>query len=157
MASRSTDVLGARGWALAAKRSQFGAGARGLAVTRPRIHDNAESTKRRRIFSAISAISAVSALLVGITVSAQSDRARTEALARRATERLQALQHEADRLAAEERSLLNDVKKLEGERQLRAEELKRVEADAARVQADLDATGARMAALEATSRAETPE
>ncbi|PYR42251.1 MAG: hypothetical protein DMF93_06280 [Acidobacteria bacterium] len=85
------------------------------------------------------------------------DRARTEALARRATERLQALQREADRLASEERSLLNDVKKLEVERQLRAEELKRVEADAARVQADLDATSARMAALEAASRAETPE
>src|SRR5205085_1203160 len=81
------------------------------------------------------------------------DRARAEALARRATERLQALQREAERLASEERSLLNDVKKLEVERQLRAEELKRVEADAARVQADLDATSARMAAPEAASLA----
>src|SRR5262249_3161583 len=87
----------------------------------------------------------------------QSDRARTEALARRATERLQALQREADRLAAEERSLLTDVKKLEIERQIRAEELRRVDADAARVQADLDGTIARMAALEQTSRDEAPQ
>ena len=85
------------------------------------------------------------------------DRARTEALARRATERLQALQREADRLASEERSLLNDVKKLELERQLRAEELKRVEAEAAGVQAELDANNARIASLEAADRAETPE
>ena len=86
-----------------------------------------------------------------------TDRARTEALARRATERLQALQREADRLASEERTLLNDVRKLEIERQLRAEELKRVDADAAGVQAELDATTARMASLEAADRAETPE
>src|SRR6185295_10626990 len=90
----------------------------------------------------------------GIVLAQVPDRARTEALARRATERLQSLQREAERLAAEERSLLNDVKKLEIERQIRAEELKRVDTDAARVQAELDATGARAAALERTSRDE---
>src|SRR5438105_9235306 len=108
-----------------------------------------------RSFSAVFAVFAF--LAASASSAAQTDRARAEALARRATERLQALQREADRLASEERSLLNDVKKLEVERQLRAEELKRVEADAARVQADLDATSARMAALEGASRAETPE
>ena len=85
------------------------------------------------------------------------DRARTEALARRATERLQALQREADRLAADERSLLNDVKKLEIERQIRSEEVKRVDADAAKLQADLDATVARMTTLEQTSKSEAPQ
>jgi septal ring factor EnvC (AmiA/AmiB activator) len=118
-------------------------------------HPQSARSTQRRVFSAICAISAVSALIV---VSAQSpDRARTEALARRATERLQALQREADRLAAEERSILNDVRKLEIERQIRAEELKRVDADAAKVQTDLDATLARMAVLEQSSRAEAPQ
>jgi outer membrane murein-binding lipoprotein Lpp len=87
----------------------------------------------------------------------QPERARTEALARRATERLQALQREADRLASEERTLIGDVRKLEIDRQLRAEELKRVDADAAKVQKELDVTAERTATLEATDKKETPE
>jgi septal ring factor EnvC (AmiA/AmiB activator) len=94
-------------------------------------------------------------LLVGSAQ--QSDRARTEALARRATERLQALQHEADRLAAEERSLLNDVKKLEIDRQIRAEEVKRLDADATKLRAELDDTVARMTTLEQSSKSEAPQ
>jgi septal ring factor EnvC (AmiA/AmiB activator) len=85
------------------------------------------------------------------------ERARTEALARRATERLRALQREADRLASDERTLLGDLRKLEIERQLRAEQLKQVDADAARVQAELDATAARMESLDAAERREQPE
>src|SRR5437879_885382 len=56
-----------------------------------------------------------------VTVGAQVpvERARTEALARRATDRLQALQREADRLASEERTLLGDLRKFEVERQLK--------------------------------------
>jgi septal ring factor EnvC (AmiA/AmiB activator) len=107
------------------------------------------------VFSALFALSAVSSSIVA---TAQTpDRARTEALARRATERLQALQREADRLASEERTLIGDVRKLEIERQLKAEELKRVDADAKKVQAELDATAERTAVLEASEKAETPE
>src|SRR5262252_1238863 len=104
----------------------------------------------------VSAVSAVSALIV--VASAQApDRARTEALARRATDRLQALQREADRLAADERTLINDVRKLEIERQLKAEALTRVDADATKVQAELNAMSARMAELEAATAQQTPE
>src|SRR5713226_225807 len=103
------------------------------------------------------AVSAVFAFLIAAVGAQQSDRARTEALARRATERLQALQREADRLASEERTLIGDVRKLEIERQLKAEELKRVDADAKAVQTELDATAERTAALEASEKAETPE
>jgi septal ring factor EnvC (AmiA/AmiB activator) len=85
------------------------------------------------------------------------ERARTEALARRAAERLQALQREADRLTSDERTLLGDLRKLEIERQIKAEELKRVDADAARVQTELDESSARMEALEASASAEIPE
>src|SRR5262245_52103534 len=88
------------------------------------------------------------AVLAGATLLAQppSDRARTEALARRAGERILALQREAERLASQESSLLNDLRKLEVERQIKSEELKRLDADAARVTAELTETNARMEA-----------
>src|SRR5438067_11463527 len=54
----------------------------------------------------------------------QPERARTEALARRASDRLQALQREAERLASEEETLLGDLRKLELDRQIRAEAFK---------------------------------
>src|SRR5436305_1523459 len=57
----------------------------------------------------------------------QPERARTEALARRASDRLQALQREAERLASEEETLLGDLRKLEIDRQIRAEEFKHVD------------------------------
>src|SRR5438093_13490419 len=100
---------------------------------------------------------ALAAAAAPATAAQAPERARTEALARRATERLQALQREADRLALEERTLLGDLRKLEIERQLRAEQLKQVDADAARVQAELDATAARIESLAAAERREQPE
>ena len=106
------------------------------------------------------AVFAVFAFFAAFAAAAQpqpADRARTEALARRATERLQALQHEADRLAAEERSLLNDVKKLEIERQIRGEEMKQLDADTAKLRAELDDTVTRMNTLEESSKSETPQ
>src|SRR3954467_2974399 len=112
---------------------------------------------QRIFFSAL--FSAIFAFSVVFSGSAQTlpERSRTEALDRRATERLQALQREADRLASEERTVIGDLRKLEIERQLKSDELKRVDADAAAVQADLDATTARMTRLEDSSRAELPE
>src|SRR5580765_4374787 len=106
----------------------------------------------RIVFSAIFVISAV---FSGIAQT--PERARTEALARRATERLQALQREADRLASDERTLIGDLRKVELERQIKAEELKRVDADAAKVQFELDQTRSRIDALQASARAELPE
>jgi len=137
MASRSSDGVGAGG-------SGLGVEARGWGL--------AVATVTVAVFSAATAFSATSA------ASAQPpDRARTEALARRATERLQALQREADRLAAEERSLLNEVKKLEIDRQIRAEEVKRLDADATKLRAELDDTVARMTTLEQSSKSEAPQ
>ena len=81
----------------------------------------------------------------------------TEALARRATERLQALHREADRLAAQESTLLGDLRKLEIERQLRAEELKRLASDATKVEAESAKVAERMAALETEERDQGPE
>ena len=122
-------------------RSSKGLGARGWGLASPRI-----------VFSAIFAIAAV------FSGTAQTpERARTEALARRAADRLQALQREADRLASDERTVLGDLRKVELERQIRVEELKRVDTDAAKVQAELHQIGARMDALQISARAELPE
>jgi murein hydrolase activator len=76
------------------------------------------------------------------------EQVRTEALARRANERLQALQREADRLASEERSLLGDLRKLEIERQMKAEDLNRINAETTTIGAELDDTNRRMVTLE---------
>jgi len=96
-------------------------------------------------------------LLAAAALAQQADRARTEALARRAGERLQVLHREAERLASEERTLLNELRKLEIERQLKSEELKQLEAEAAGVTVDLTATTARMEALQQSEAAERPE
>ena len=87
----------------------------------------------------------------------QSDRARTEAFARRAGDRLQSLQREADRLASEERTLLGDLRKLEIDRQITAEQLQQAAADVGTVQRDLDATTERIDHLQQQDRAERPD
>jgi murein hydrolase activator len=87
----------------------------------------------------------------------QTDRARTEAMARRAGDRLQTLQREADRLATEERTLLTDLRKLEVERQIKAEQLRQIAAQAGALQAELDATAARIDALQHEDARARPE
>jgi len=84
------------------------------------------------------------------------DRGRTEALARRAGERLQALQNEAEALAARERTLLGDLRKLELDRQMKTEALKQANAHVATVSADLASTEDRIRALEREEHAERP-
>jgi septal ring factor EnvC (AmiA/AmiB activator) len=87
----------------------------------------------------------------------QTDRARTEALSRRAADRLQSLQREADRLAADERTLLGDLRTLEIDRQIKAEEYLRVDGEVQTVQADLADATRQMTALEQSDLAERPE
>jgi len=89
-------------------------------------------------------------------VAQQADRARTQALVGRATDRMRALEREADRLAAEERTLLGDLRKLELDRQMAAEELRRLEGEDAQVEADRAATTARIEALEQGVEAARP-
>jgi septal ring factor EnvC (AmiA/AmiB activator) len=85
------------------------------------------------------------------------DRAHAEALARRAADRLEALQKEADRLAAEESTLLGDLRKLEVDRQIKAEELHQLVADAAQISAELATNRARMQELERQEATGRPE
>src|SRR5213595_1570063 len=66
-------------------------------------------------------------LAVDVPSAQTTDRLKTEAQARRAGERLQSLQREAADLAAEERSLLTDLRRLEVERDLKTEQLKHLD------------------------------
>jgi septal ring factor EnvC (AmiA/AmiB activator) len=91
-----------------------------------------------------------------VLLAQQSDRARTEALSRRAAERLQALQREADRLALDERTVLGDLRKLEIERQIKAEQFKDLDAQLRGVTSELAGTADRVHQLEQRDLAERP-
>ena len=98
-------------------------------------------------------------LLLSVAASSgaqQDDRARTEALARTTSERLKALNQEADRLASEARTLLGDLRRLELERQIKDEELRQAKADEDRVAADLTSLNEELARLAAEEQAELP-
>ena len=102
---------------------------------------------------------ATGALIVAgaVALSTQGgDRARTEAQSRRASQRLIALQREADALARQQRSLLGDLRRLEVERDLRTEQLRQIEADAQRVAVELGNTGNQIAQLEEETEASRP-
>ncbi len=98
------------------------------------------------------------ALALSVALLAQApDRARTEALARRATERMQALQREADKLTADERTLLGDLRKLEVDREIKTEELKKITEEGVQVSDDLAANTTRTRELEAQETLSRPE
>ena len=64
---------------------------------------------------------------------------------------------EADALAAQERTLLADLRQLEVERQIAVEQLAKVERERADVQRQLDAAEAKAAALAETAAAQLPD
>ena len=86
----------------------------------------------------------------------QSDKAQAQELARRAAARINALQHEADALAARERTLLDDLRRLEVERDLRTVQFEQGERDLATIQDDWRTMATRIDQLDARARAQTP-
>ena len=88
------------------------------------------------------------ALCCGARGLAQADRAKAEALARRATARIRALHAEAERLAREERTILNELRQLEIDRRLKAEEAARLDAELIAARSELATTTAQAAELE---------
>lgn len=101
------------------------------------------------------------AVLLGALASQAGARAQAgpdaDALARRATERIRALQREADALAARERSLLVDLRRLEVERELRTEQAALGQRDLDAIQRELDANAERVAALEQQAQVQLPD
>jgi septal ring factor EnvC (AmiA/AmiB activator) len=95
--------------------------------------------------------------LAALPLAAQtSDRARTEAQARRVNDRLQALQQEADALASQERSLLVELRTLEVARDLKAEQLKQINADTDKLSVELGTIGNQIDALESQDAESRP-
>jgi len=76
--------------------------------------------------------------------------------AARAGERIAGLQREAEALASQERTLLGDLRKLEVERDLRLEESRRLDAEAAAVRGRIDATTRQMEATRLAIEAARP-
>jgi septal ring factor EnvC (AmiA/AmiB activator) len=109
----------------------------------------------RSLFSAVFAISAV--IVVILTAAQQDDRARTEALAARVSQRMEALHREADQLASQERTLLGDLRKLELARQIKIEELRQLDAEASKVQSDRTAVTENLIKLQAEDDATRPD
>jgi septal ring factor EnvC (AmiA/AmiB activator) len=75
---------------------------------------------------------------------------------RRASERLRALQAEAEQLLAAEKTLLVELRRLEVERDIRLEERRDAEAGLAAATAELAATTAHLEALERTQASQVP-
>src|SRR4051812_13493718 len=102
------------------------------------------------------------ALLALVTVVAAqappaADRSQTEALAKRAAERLAALQKESESLATQEQTLLVELRKLDVDRQIKVEQLTAIERDVATVQRQLEGATTRAAALESDARRQRPD
>ncbi len=118
-----------------------------------------KSTKIRVWLFRISCVSCVSWLLTtGAAAQAPTpDRAATEAMARRVSERVRTLQREADRLAGDARTLVGDLRRLEIERDLAIERLKQAETGVQAAEGDLDALARRLAVLEQTRVASLPD
>jgi len=98
-----------------------------------------------------------SVFCVLVTAQQPTERARTEALSRRASDRLQSLQREADRLTSDEKTLLNDLRKLEVDREIKAEELRQLATEGARLAEELMANEGRTRELEEQEATSRPE
>jgi septal ring factor EnvC (AmiA/AmiB activator) len=83
--------------------------------------------------------------------------ARSADSAKRAADRIRALQRESDELAARERTLLVELRKLEVDRQLKAEELAKYEREAADVEKKLAATAKRLNELRQKADEQRPD
>jgi septal ring factor EnvC (AmiA/AmiB activator) len=94
----------------------------------------------------IAALLCAAALSLAAAVSAQTPPANTDS--RRVTERIRALQREAEQLARSSRTLLAELRGLEVERNLRVAEREKADAAVADTQARLRATDARLKKLE---------
>jgi murein hydrolase activator len=144
MASRSSNIVG-------------GASTLGLP------NRVARSPLRRSLRSAGSLARLARALLIaaaiatGLSAQAPSDKSQAEAQARRAADRLAALQHEAESLATRERSLLAELRKLELDRAIKVQQLEMIERDAAEVGRKLAAATTRTAVLQGEADRQRPD
>jgi septal ring factor EnvC (AmiA/AmiB activator) len=87
----------------------------------------------------------------------QPDRGRAPSAAGSVTDRLRALQQEAEVLATQEKTILVELRKLEVERQMKAEELARIDRDVRQTRRMIEETSARAASLRQTVAVQRPD
>ncbi len=98
-------------------------------------------------------------LLCGLCVVAfaqTAERQRAEALAKRAGDRVRDLQAEALQLANQERSLLNEIRRLDIDREIKAEESNKIHADLLATELELHTVADEYARLEEQVVTDTP-
>ena len=118
----------------------------------------ARTPLRRRASLRWLAAPGVLASLLAVGLAAQTpDRQAADALARRAAERLVALQKEAESLAGQEKTLLGELRKLEVDREIKVEKLAGLERDAADVRVRLATATAREKALAGEAERQRPD
>ena len=98
----------------------------------------------------------VIAVLAAAVVTDAQPPGDTRDLSRQATQRIAELQKEAYRLAQQTRTVLSELRTLELQRQIKAAELAKADAELSGVLASLDQTSARVTALESERLSETP-
>jgi septal ring factor EnvC (AmiA/AmiB activator) len=101
-------------------------------------------------------ILALVALFAALPGAQTPERGQAEELRQRATQRIRALQREGDALAARERTLLGELRRLEIERDLRTEELQQADAELADTLRQVDDTNRQIEELEKRLAAERP-
>jgi septal ring factor EnvC (AmiA/AmiB activator) len=100
---------------------------------------------------------AIGAAVLTAALAAQAPPPAPDNQGERITDRIRALQREADRLAGEARTLVGDLRKLEIERDLKAEQAKQAAAEASAAQDSLRETTDRLASLELQRLAQLPD
>lgn len=98
----------------------------------------------------------IACVIAVASVSAHTQTNEARELARRASQRIAELQKEADKVAQQTRTVLSELRALELQRQIKAAELAKADAELKDVLAELDRTTARVTALESTRLKETP-
>jgi septal ring factor EnvC (AmiA/AmiB activator) len=102
------------------------------------------------------ALCIATAILIFTPGAYSQNRSHTEAQARRATDRIQALQREAEALAAQEKTLLVELRQLEIERDLQSEKLTKVGVDLDTLTQQIDQTNVRVENLEKRRESSQP-
>jgi septal ring factor EnvC (AmiA/AmiB activator) len=94
--------------------------------------------------------------LVAAVAGVAAMQADPRQLALEAGQRIRQLQKEADAVAAQSSSLLNELRRLDLQRQIEAEEVRKADAELAQVLGGIEQASARLAALEADRQNESP-
>jgi septal ring factor EnvC (AmiA/AmiB activator) len=113
---------------------------------------------RRDVFATVCAAATLIGLAVALTAQTPAPaRARQQTPSERATARIRALEREAEALASQEGKLLVELRKLEIERQLKIEEIARLERERNDTERQLADSTSRAETLRRTADADRPD